>query len=385
VQEGYALEHEYVMDICQRCGYENTRKIHLISGRWAHYELTPEGTLLVERYNFWNSGISVGYFCDYADPITAYPEEIQKMILEDEPGRIVEFEGHIYVLPRATTCIDASYVEEEDSVKVWTNVDGIEMHLVFERQNRRSIVQESQGFSKVSTQFFNESDEHAHIFMEQPTCTSGKRCPGCGATINGTIYRDSSALGNYTNYSVHNNAGAAGKATTGQTDSATGYTYSRMQANPESGSATIQGRNFLGGSAASGINFLIFRYRVGENGLGQENITLYFNAQSETNSLRINVEEDNTWHTVVVDLKACVGDGTVYDGSYTNAYFRPFGDLTGDTVRSNADAYVDFAYTIGCGSLEDAMKILGTDTYEWLNGSTVEVRDSATHQVVTAE
>jgi hypothetical protein len=46
------------------------------------------------------------------------------------------------------------------------------------------------------------------------------------------------------------------------------------------------------------------------------------------------VVEDNQWHTVIIDLKAYVGDGTVYDGNYTMGFFRPFGNVTGEEVRA---------------------------------------------------
>ena len=207
-------------------------------------------------------------------------------------------------------------------------------------------------------------------------------CSGCGYVV--VAYRrENTNIGDHTNYSIHNNNGVAGSATTNNVDPVTGELYARLSANPDSTSSTIQGRQLIGGGTKSYINYMILRYRVGEVNEGQECMTFYFNVQDEAHSLRIPVTNDGKWHTIVVDLKAYVGDGTVYTEGYIGgtSYFRPFGDLDGATVRE-LGAYVDYAYVIGCETLDGSVRLLGTETYEWFDGENVVIRDSKTHQVV---
>ena len=234
-------------------------------------------------------------------------------------------------------------------------------------------------------------------------------CSGCGTVIPNATMRNNVNLADHTNYSCTNNTeAAAGYAISNQTDTETGYKYARLYANPESTSKELRGLNLIGGSsscAGKDISFMVIRYRVGKNNLGQEHMTFYFNVADEAHSLRIPVEEDNEWHTVIIDLKAHVGDGTVYSGTYTYGKFNPFGnvavaDIRAATTGTGAERitnsnnqtnlffsevvgpYVDMSCTLGCATLEQAITFVGTDTYEWFDGENIVVKDSATHQVV---
>jgi hypothetical protein len=145
----------------------------------------------------------------------------------------------------------------------------------------------------------------------------------------------------------------------------------------------------LGGKVANDVNYLVIKYRVGENGFGQDYMKFYVGKNAESNVLLVKVVEDNQWHTMVVDLKARVGDGTVFNGSFAanqEVWFQPFGDVDIAALKSNTNSYVDFAYAAGCTTLDDVAKLVGSDTYEWSVSSTQnEIRSTATHEAVIAE
>ena len=198
-----------------------------------------------------------------------------------------------------------------------------------------------------------------------------------------TLFRMPNQIGQYTNCTIlpDNVATAAFDAKIDQLEVGSPM-FVRFNPNPNmADNSSRRGRNMLGGSAATDANYFVIKFRVGENGFGQDEMTFYVGAQVVANELKIKVSEDNQWHVVVVDLKARVGNGTVFDGSFTKdneVWFQPYGDVGTAVLKAKPEAYVDIAYAAACSTLEDVAKLVGGDTYEWSVSATEnEIRNTA--------
>ena len=146
-------------------------------------------------------------------------------------------------------------------------------------------------------------------------------------------------------------------------------------------------------SNAVNERYVVIRYRIGENGLGQTNMQFY--APSNLSGTQtyadagfcVAVSEDNEWHTVVIDLAERVAEGGYNknsDGVYdlSTMYIRIFGDKQEEAVGSET-AYVDIAYICIFDDFEDISSLVIGDSYEWSVSDTEnELRDSKTHQPI---
>ncbi len=152
-------------------------------------------------------------------------------------------------------------------------------------------------------------------------------------------------------------------------------TYSRIY-----GGAGVNYNEFLlySNSAASNITgqFLVIKYRVGENGRGQKNVTIYagtINAgpTNETEGIRLNGTasdvEDGIWHTAIVDMSTMTNGGFSANaqGEYRAKFIaiRPLYIST--TTPDDKDDYMDIAFAAICDSLESAKKLCDGGEYEY--------------------
>ncbi len=146
------------------------------------------------------------------------------------------------------------------------------------------------------------------------------------------------------------------------------------------------GINFFSESApeVSG-RYMVMKYRIGDNGLGQTQLKFYTSTQrtglaDETQGVTIKVSEDGMWHTVVIDLaervksNAGVSDFVAAaDGSYSVKFLqmRTFHgkqaqNADGAYVDIPApDDYMDISYIAFTDDLSDLSGIIDSDTYEW--------------------
>jgi hypothetical protein len=142
-------------------------------------------------------------------------------------------------------------------------------------------------------------------------------------------------------------------------------------------------------SSASAVTgqYLVIKYRVGENGLGQKKITIYagtVNAGPTTEKERIDLYvgdgttvEDDTWHTAIIDMSTAAGlssteslfKATESDGLYRAKFVsvRPF--YTGKAGGDESD-YMDIAYTAICDSLQEAEALVEESSYEYYTNAT---------------
>jgi hypothetical protein len=125
--------------------------------------------------------------------------------------------------------------------------------------------------------------------------------------------------------------------------------------------------------------YLVLKYRVAGNGTNQQQIIFYTStknagATSERDSLKLMpspIEDPTlTWRTAVIDLSQAVGvNGGESDyvangnGEYCAKFLeiRPF--LTGLGV--NSEDFMDISYMAFCTSLEDAVSMVDTTTYDY--------------------
>lgn len=129
---------------------------------------------------------------------------------------------------------------------------------------------------------------------------------------------------------------------------------------------------YSNGAAVTG-QYLVIKYRVGNNGLGQTQLRMYLSttrsgAVDETDGFGLTVTEDNEWHVAVIDMSMAHGNssGSTFkraeDGTYTLKFLqvRPF---TGAVAK--ADDYTDIAYIAFCDSLDDVKVLVVEDSYYW--------------------
>ena len=147
-------------------------------------------------------------------------------------------------------------------------------------------------------------------------------------------------------------------------------------------------------SSSTGERYIVIKFRVGKNGLGQTTMQFYApsNLSSSQNyghaGFAVSVSEDGEWHTVVIDLAARVAAGgynTDENGEYnlSSLYVRPYGNKQAAAVESKT-AHVDIAYIAICDELSDISGLVGEDTYEWSVSSTEnEIRSTETHEPVS--
>ena len=127
--------------------------------------------------------------------------------------------------------------------------------------------------------------------------------------------------------------------------------------------------------------YLVIKYRVGENGLGQKKITIY--AGTENNGPTTDAElielyfgdgttiEDGTWHIAIINMDTAAGIGKTNDcfkagddGLYRAKFvsLRPF--FTGQAGGDESD-YMDIEFAAVCDSLEKAEALIGSGSYDY--------------------
>ena len=132
--------------------------------------------------------------------------------------------------------------------------------------------------------------------------------------------------------------------------------------------------------------YLVIKYRVGENGLGQKYVQIY--AGTENNGPTTDAEmiqlfvgdkttvEDGEWHVAIINMDTATGIGRDKDMFKADAngdfkakfvYLRPF--YTGKAGGDESD-YMDVAFTAICDSLEEAEALVGSGSYEYYTTST---------------
>ena len=99
-----------------------------------------------------------------------------------------------------------------------------------------------------------------------------------------------------------------------------------------------------------------------------------------TGSVSVSFGQDNTWHTIVVDLGARCGDAYKADenGNYgpRTIHMRPFG--SGSAYDTTTDETFDIAYIAFFTDLNELKNIVAEETYEFSKTST----DSAVYDVI---
>ncbi len=130
--------------------------------------------------------------------------------------------------------------------------------------------------------------------------------------------------------------------------------------------------------------YLVIRYRVGQNELGQNQFTIFAGTEaSAPNSENQHVTltpgatvEDGQWHTAVIDMSQ-MAHNTAFergfisddDGLYRARFvcIRPFWPNYGN--RSDEGDYTDIAYAAICDSVEEAEALIGDGSYEYYTDS----------------
>ena len=140
------------------------------------------------------------------------------------------------------------------------------------------------------------------------------------------------------------------------------------------------------GAAGATGQYMVMKYRIGENGLGQTSLSMYITSKPVSSwpkgSVTVKVSEDGQWHYLVIDLANRVATGGFEaneDGTYTVNYFsvRYF---NGYQTLAQPDDYMDVSYVAFCDSIDDVKNIVDAETYEWsADANTTAIRYTADH------
>ena len=132
--------------------------------------------------------------------------------------------------------------------------------------------------------------------------------------------------------------------------------------------------------------YMVMKYRIGENGLGQTSLSMYITSKPVSSwpkgGVTVKVSEDGQWHYLVIDLANRVATGGFEaneDGTYTVNYFsvRYF---NGYQTLAQPDDYMDVSYVAFCDSIDDVKNIVDAETYEWsADANTTAIRYTADH------
>jgi hypothetical protein len=114
--------------------------------------------------------------------ITTLSEQLQQDIRENEPARLIEFQGNTYVMPRGTNSFSAVYTVEGNHIKAETNEPEY-MCIVLMRKGVDQLEVVEGSFNGVSAGIVLtwETNEHKHMFIGG-SCTEPMKCVGCDAT-----------------------------------------------------------------------------------------------------------------------------------------------------------------------------------------------------------
>lgn len=136
------------------------------------------------------------------------------------------------------------------------------------------------------------------------------------------------------------------------------------------------------GSLVTG-QYLVIKYRVGENGIGQNQFTIFAGTEhtgptSETEHITLiptGGVEDGQWHIAVIDMSKMAHNSNnekgflENNGTYSAKFvaIRPFYPNYGN--RSEPSDYTDVAFAAMCDSVEEAEALLGSGSYEYYTDS----------------
>ncbi len=145
------------------------------------------------------------------------------------------------------------------------------------------------------------------------------------------------------------------------------------------------------GAAGATGQYMVMKFRIGENGLGQTSLAMYINSKASqaagnnwtTGAVTIKVSEDGQWHYAVIDLanrvKAGGFNANADDGTYA-VNFVQIRYFTGYQTTAQADDYMDISYITFCDSMDDIKNIVDAETYEWsVDSGTNALRNTADH------
>ncbi len=184
-------------------------------------------------------------------------------------------------------------------------------------------------------------------------------------------------------YALSNKANGASLINYAEVINDTDGTYCRVYGGSAHATQNCNQFAMYSNTSASTVTgqYLVIKYRVGENGLGQKKITIY--AGTENNGPTTDAElielyvgdgttiEDGTWHIAIINMDTAAGIGKTNDcfkagddGLYRAKFvsLRPF--FTGQAGGDESD-YMDIEFAAVCDSLEKAEALIGSGSYDY--------------------
>ena len=216
--------------------------------------------------------------------------------------------------------------------------------------------------------------------------TYSVECKGCG--VKRQSYTVPAGVNVYVSASVlSNNANAANLINYAEVLNDEDGTYCRIYGGAAHATQNYNQFGIYANSSASTVTgqYLVIKYRVGENELGQKKVTIYVGTEnvgpsSEAERIDLYVGdgstiEDDVWHTAIINMDTAAGIGKTNDlfkagddGLYRAKFVsvRPF--FTGKAGGDEND-YMDIAFSAICDSLEEAEKLCEDGSYDYYTTS----------------
>ena len=212
-------------------------------------------------------------------------------------------------------------------------------------------------------------------------------CSVCGYIVNSKTLPE--GINHYASaYTINSNANGASLINYAEVINDADGTYCRVYGGDAHATQNYNQFSLYSNSSASKVTgqYLVIKYRVGENGLGQKKITIYAgteNAGATNNGELIELlvgdkttVEDGEWHIAVINMDTATGIGRTddmfkagEDGLFRAKFvsLRPF--FTGKAGGDESD-YMDIAFAAICDSVEEAEALIGSGSYDYYTTST---------------
>jgi hypothetical protein len=150
--------------------------VALTAGKWYHYALQGEelsyGILSFQDGKF-------NYVNDSAFNINILTPEQQDQLRNEEPTRLIEFNGETYVMPRGVWVLEGDYTENDDGTVTLICTEPFDDSATLQHtDNILKVITDSQIISLDTVLTCGEA-EHVHSF-NSATCSQPETCSVCG-------------------------------------------------------------------------------------------------------------------------------------------------------------------------------------------------------------
>ena len=180
--ETAVLGHDFRGESCTRCGEKNADYKALTAGRWVWYAPAESGETMAFYILTFAEDRTFNLVADTAESIDNFDPEVQAALRENQPARLIDFEGKTYVTPMASFGYPGTYVVNADGTIALTGEEWIggSAALQYVGGDKLEVLSDDQ--VGLPEQLVFQEAVHKHLFMDAATCTTPMICAICGET-----------------------------------------------------------------------------------------------------------------------------------------------------------------------------------------------------------